>query len=162
MGAVPEAYYQFVMDYAPYVYVIPESGPDPAWGRAAFAAAFAIDFLSEAYSAKQFKDRKTAIYDKIVSLADWLLTQQCTDPQKKAYGGFKSNENSTYYYSVDACRVIPSLLRAYELTNDADYLNAAKLSGSTFLKTMQDQQAYGGFARAVTIEDAWLLQLDVE
>jgi hypothetical protein len=162
MGAVPEPYYQFVMDYAPYVYVIPESGPDPEWGRAAFAAAFAIDFLSEAHSAKQFEGRKTEIYNKIVSLANWLLTQQCTDPAKKAYGGFKSNENSTYYYSVDACRVIPSLLRAYELTNDADYLNAAKLSGATFLKTMQDQQAYGGFARAVTINDAWLLQLDVE
>jgi hypothetical protein len=162
MGTVPEAYYQFVMDYAPYVYIIPESGPDPAWGRAAFAAAFAIDFLCETYSAKQFEERKTAIYNKIVSLADWLLTQQCTDPAKKAYGGFKSNENSTYHYSVDACRVIPSLLRAYELTNDADYLNATKLSSSTFLKTMQDQQAYGGFARAVTIEDAWLLQLDVE
>ena len=27
---------------------------------------------------------------------------------------------------------------------------------------MQDQQIYGGFARAVTIADAWLLQLDVE
>jgi len=162
MGAVPEAYYQFVMDYAPYVYVIPESGPDPAWGRAAFAAAFAIDFLCEAYSAKQFEDRKTAIYDKIVSLADWLQTQQCTESAKKAYGGFKSNENSTYYYAIDACRVIPSLLKAYELTNDADYLNAAKLAGTTFLKTMQDQQAYGGFARAVTIEDAWLLQMDVE
>ncbi|MEM3698124.1 MAG: hypothetical protein QXQ94_11660 [Candidatus Bathyarchaeia archaeon] len=162
MGAVPEAYYQFIMDYAPYVYVIPESGPDPAWGRAAFAAAFAIDFLYEAYSKPQFASKQTDIYNKIVSLADWLITQQCTDPQKKAYGGFKSNENSTYYYSVDSCRVIPSLLRAYELTDDSDYLNAAKLSGSTFLKTMQDQQAYGGFARAVTIEDAWLLQLDVE
>jgi len=162
MGAVPEAYYQFIMDYAPYVYVIPPNTPDPAWGRAAFAAAFAIDFLCEAYSAKQFEDRKTAIYDKIVSLADWLLTQQCTDSQKKAYGGFKSAENSTYYYSVDACRVIPSLLSAYELTNNADYLNAAKLAGATFLKTMQDQQTYGGFARAVTIEDTWLLQVHVE
>jgi hypothetical protein len=162
MGAVPEAYYQFVMDYAPYVYVIPPSTPDPEWARAAFAAAFAVDFLYEAYSAKQFEDRKTAIYNKIVGLADWLLTQQCTDPAKKAYGGFKSNENSTYYYSVDACRVIPSLLRAYELTNDADYLNGAKLAADTFLRIMQDQQAYGGFARAVTIEDAWLLQLDVE
>jgi hypothetical protein len=162
MGAVPEAYYQFVMDYAPYVYVIPESGPDPAWGRAAFAAAFAIDFLCEAYSAKQFEDRKTNIYDKIISLADWLLTQQYTDPAKKAYGGFKSNENSTYYYSVDACRVIPSLLRAYELTSNSDYLNSAKLAGATFLKIMQDQQAHGGFARAVTITDAWLLQMDVE
>jgi len=162
MSAVPEAYYQFVMDYAPYVYVIPESGPDSAWGRAAFAAAFAIDFLYEAYQTKQFEDRKTDIYNKIVSLADWLLTQRCTDPQKKAYGGFKSAENSTYYYAVDTCRVIPSLLKAYELTKDVDYLNAAKLAAGTFLKTMQDQQAYGGFARAVTITDAWLLQMDVE
>lgn len=158
----PEAYYQFVMDYAPYVYVIPPNTPDPTFGRAAFAAAFAIDFLYEAYFAKQFEDRKTAIYNKIISLTDWILTQQCTDPQKKAYGGFKSNENSTYYYAVDACRVIPSLLRAYELINDVDYLSTAKLAAGTFLKTMQDQQAYGGFARAVTIEDAWLLQLDVE
>ena len=119
MGTVPEAYYQFVVDYAPYVYVIPGSGPDLSTGKAVLAAAFAIDFLCEAYSAKQFEDRKTAICDKIVSLADWLLTQQCTDPARKAYGGFKSNETSDYYYSVDACRVIPSLLRAYELTNNA-------------------------------------------
>ena len=61
MGTVPEAYYQFVMDYAPCVYVIPPDTPDPAWGRAAFAAAFAIDFLSEAYSANQFEDRKTCL-----------------------------------------------------------------------------------------------------
>ena len=27
---------------------------------------------------------------------------------------------------------------------------------------MQDQQVYGGFARAVTIADAWLLQMDIE
>jgi len=94
MGAVPEAYYQFVMYYAPYVYVIPESGPDPAWGRAAFAAAFAIDFLRETYSAKQFEERKTAIYNKIVSFADWLLTQQCTDPAKKVYGGLKATKTA--------------------------------------------------------------------
>jgi hypothetical protein len=162
LGTVPEAYYAFVMNYAPYVYVIPPNTPDPTFGRAAFAAAFAIDFLYEAYYAKQFEERKAAIYNKIVSLSDWILTQQCIDPDKKACGGFKSNENSVYYYSVDACRLIPSLLKAYELTNDADYLNAAKLAGKTFLKTMQNQQAYGGFARAVTIEDTWLLQLDVE
>jgi len=162
LGTVPEAYYTFVVDYAPYVYVIPNSGPDMSFGRAVLAAAFAIDFLSEAYNANQFEDRKTEIYNKIVSLADWILTQQCTNNAKKAYGGFKSNENSTYYYAIDACRVIPSLLKAYELTNDADYLNAAKLAAGTFLKTMQDQQAYGGFARAVDIDDNWLLQLDIE
>lgn len=163
MGAVPEAYYSFVMDYAPYVYVVPPDTPDATFGRAAFAAAYAIDFLYEAYSAKQFENRKTAIYNKIVNLADWILTQQCTDSQKKAYGGFKSGENSAYYYAVDACRVIPSLLRAYEITKDMEYLDVARLAAGTFLKTMQDQQpAYGGFARAVDINDNWLLQLDVE
>ena len=162
MGTVPEAYYQFIMDYAPNVYVIPPSTLDPAYGKGVLAASFAIDFLCEAYSAPQFEDRKAEIYAKIVSLADWALTQQCLDPARKAYGGFQSNETSTYYYSVDACRVMPSLLRAYELTNDSRYLSAAKLSGATFLKNMQDQQAYGGFARTVTIGDAWLLQLDVE
>jgi len=73
---VPDAYYDFIMDYAPYVYVIPGSGPDPSWGRAAFAAAFAIDFLYEAYSDPQYVTKQTDIYNKIVSLADWILTQQ--------------------------------------------------------------------------------------
>ncbi|MEM2385850.1 MAG: hypothetical protein QXO67_02600, partial [Candidatus Bathyarchaeia archaeon] len=141
MGTVPEAYYEFVMDYAPHVYVAPPGTPDQNWGKAAFAAAFAIDFLYEAYSAEQFSSRKTAILDKVVSLADWILTQQCTNGAKKAYGGFKSTENSQHYYAVDACRVIPSLLKAYELTDDADYLDAARLAGA-FLKTMQDQQPY--------------------
>jgi len=162
LGSVPEAYYQFVMDYAPYAYVIPPNTPDSTFGKVAFAAAFAMDFLYEAHSSKQFEDRKNAIYSKIVSLADWILTQQCTDNAKEAYGAFKSNETSTYYYSVDACRVIPALLKAYELTNDTDYLNSARLAGATFLKTMQDEQTYGGFARAVTIDDAWLLQMDIE
>ncbi len=162
MGTVPEAYFQFVMDYAPYVYVIAPNTPDPAFGKGVLAASFALDFLCEAYSAPQFKDRQADIYEKIESLADWVLTQQCTDPAKKAYGGFKSAETSTYYYSVDACRAIPSLLKAYELTKDSEYLEAAKLAGGTFLKTMQDKQTYGGFARAVTIQDAWLLQMDIE
>ncbi|MEM2609729.1 MAG: hypothetical protein QXM13_04430 [Candidatus Bathyarchaeia archaeon] len=162
METVPEAYYQFIMNYAPYVYVVPPGTPDQTWGKAAFAAAFAIDFLYEAYGTEQFSDRKNAILDKVVSLADWILSQQCTNSAKKAYGGFKSTENSQYYYAVDACRVIPSLLKAYELTGDADYLDAARVAGGTFLKTMQDQQPYGGFARAVDLDDNWLLELDVE
>ncbi|MEM1540729.1 MAG: hypothetical protein QXJ07_05040, partial [Candidatus Bathyarchaeia archaeon] len=161
MGVVPEAYYQFVMDFAPYLYVIPPDTPDSV-GRGVMAAAFAIDFLYDAYFAEQFNDRRTDIYGKIVSLADWILTQQCTNQQKKAYGGFKSTENSTQYYSIDACRVIPALLKAFELTGDSDYLNAAILAGKTFLKTMQDQPNYGGFARAVDINDNWSLQLDVD
>jgi len=167
---VPGAYYQFIMDYAPYVYVIPGSGPDPTWGRAAFAAAFAIDFLHHAYSNSEFASKQTDIYDKIVSLADWILTQQYTaDPEKKAYGGFKSNETSTYYYSVDACRVIPALLKAHSLTGTVGYLNAAELAGATFLYGMQHpptptvhDKYYGGFARAVSDAEAWLPQMDIE
>jgi hypothetical protein len=170
MAKVPEAYYQFVMDYAPNVYVVPESGPDLEWGKAAFAAGFAVDFLFEAYFDPEFDARSGEIEAKIVELADWILTQQCIDTEKQAYGGFKSTENSTYYYSVDACRTIPALLKAYELTTNAAYLNGAKLAGSTFLFNMQHQpsqlgvhyQYYGGFARAVTEADAWLQQMDVE
>lgn len=157
-----DTYLQFILDYAPYFFYIPGSGPDTSSGRGVAAAAFAIDFLYEAYQDKRFESRKTEIYNKIVSLADWILTQQCTDPAKNAYGGFKSNENSTFYYSIDACRVIPSLLRAYELTQDTDYLTATVLAGKTFLKTMQDKQDYGGFARYVDINDTWDLRLDVE
>jgi hypothetical protein len=158
------------MDYAPYVYVIPPDTPDPQHGRAAFAAAFAIDFLTEAYAKEQFESRRAEISNKIASLADWILTQQCTDNDKLAYGGFKSNENSTEYYSVDACRVVPALLKAYEHADTAAYLDAAKLAGTTFLYNMQHKPSilgvhdkyYGGFARAITITDAWLQQMDVE
>jgi len=170
MGNVPEAYYQFVMDYAPYVYVIPESGPDPSWGKASFAAAFAIDFMFEAYLDPQFDDRSAEIEAKIVELANWMLTQQCTDSGKQAYGGFKSTENSTEYHSVDACRTIPALLKAYELTSNAEYLNSAKLAAGTFLYNMQHKPSqlgvhdryYGGFAKAVTLADTWLSQMEVE
>lgn len=170
MPAVPEAYYEYVMDYAPYIYVVPESGPDPSWGKAAFAAAFAVDFLFEAYFDVQFDARSDQIEAKIVELTDFILTQQCTDSGKLAYGGFKSQETSTQYYSVDACRTIPALLKAYELTNNTDYLNAARLSGNTFLYNMQHKPSqlgihdryYGGFARAVTVADAWLGQMDVQ
>jgi len=167
---VPDSYYEFIMNYAPYVYYIPGSGPDPTWGRAAFAAAFAIDFLYQAYYDSQFSSKQTDIYNKIVGLTDWLLTQQYTsNPAKKAYGGFKSNETSTYYYSVDSARVIPSLIRAYKLTGTVGYLNAAKLAGATFLYSMQHpptptvhDKYYGGFARAVTDTDAWLSEMDIE
>jgi hypothetical protein len=169
MGTVPQAYYDFIMQHAPYIYVI-DGNPDLSWGKAAFAAAFAIDFLYEAYSDKQFETEKTNIYNKIVELADFILTQQNTDPAKEAYGGFKSIETSDYYYSVDACRVIPALLKAYKLTGTSGYLDAAKLAGATFLYNMQNRPSalgvhdkyYGGFARAVDINDAWLQQMDIE
>jgi hypothetical protein len=147
--AALDTYLQFILDYAPYFYYIPGTGVDTGAGRGVAAAAFSIDFLYEAYDSGKFESEKINIYNKIVSLADWILTQQCVDEDLPNYGGFKSNENSDYYYSIDACRVIPSLLRAYELIQDTDYLTAAVLAGKTFLKTMQDKQTQGGFARAI-------------
>jgi len=236
LGAVPDAYYEFVMHYAPFYYVVPTvlaidasagqkdvtvsdgskflanfpvqlkdsahsewaevqsvlgnvvtmknnlantyyvskgglvEGPDPAFGRGAFAAAFAIDFLYEAYSAPQFSALQSDILIKVISLADWLLTQQCVDPARAAYGGFKSGESATDYWSIDAGRAIPALLKAYTLTNDSDYLDAAKLAGYTFLYNMQHQPAlngvhdryYGGFAQYVTLSDDWSQPMAVE
>ncbi len=167
---VPEAYYQFVMDYAPYLYVDPQTGPDLTWGRGAFAAGFAVDFLYEAYFEPQFDDRSEEIEAKIVELADWILTQQVTDSNKLAYGGFVSAEESTTCFSVDVGRVVPALLKAYELTTQAAYLDSAKLAVSTFLLNMQQKPSqldvhdryYGGFARAIDTADAWQPQMDVE
>ena len=236
MGVVPEAYYQFMMHYAPYFYVIatamsqdPPSGqknvtvadgtkfqagypveikddahaewntvasvagnvvtmvnnlaytyyvakngkvedPDPSYGRGAFPAAFAIDFLYQAYSTSQFSNKQTEIKNKIIELADFILTQQCMDNTKKAYGGFKNAEAGTEYWSIDAGRSIPPLLKAYTLTSTVGYLDAAKLAGYTFLYNMQHQPSilgvhdkyYGGFARYVTIADAWSQPMNVE
>jgi len=167
MGTVPSAYYQFIIDYAPYFYYIHGTGVDAGWGRGPGPAAHAIDFLYAAYYDSQFESKKTEIYNKIVSLADFILTMQCTDPGKKAYGGFKSTETSTSYYSIDGARCIPALLKAYDLTNDVNYYNAAVLAGGTFLYQMQHppagihDQFYGGFCRAVSIDDAWTVHMDI-
>ena len=236
MGAVPDAYYQFVLHYSPWFYVVttamaadPPQGQknvtvtdgskfsagmpceikdsahsewnevdsingntvtmknnlqytyyvakggtvdhgDKDFGKGAFPTAFAIEFLYEAYSASQFSSYQAEILAKIVELADWLLTQQCTDPAKKAYGGFKSGESSTQYWAVDAGRVIPALLKAYALTSTVGYLDVAKLCGYTFLYTMQNEPAvlgihdryYGGFANYVTLSDAWDTVMSIE
>ncbi len=166
---VPEAYFNFVMAYAPYLYVTPGVGPDLTWGKAAFAGAFTIDFLYEAIFDDQFDDRSNEIEAKIVEIADWIVSQQNTDNASSAYGGFKSTEASTAYYSVDAGRILPALLKAYELTSNNTYLNSAKLA-TTYLYNMQHQPSqigvhdrfYGGFARAVSNTGTWQQQMDVE
>ena len=166
---VPEAYYNFVMDYSPYLYVTPDVGPDLTWGKAAFAGAFAVDFLYDAYFDDQFDGRSGEIEAKIVQLANWILTQQNLDNQTLAYGGFKSTEASSNYYSVDAGRVVPALLKAYELTSNNTYLDCAKLA-ATFLYNMQHRpsergvhnQYYGGFARAIDNVGVWQPQMDTE
>ena len=233
---VPQSYYDFIMHYAPYFYVIPTlmtadslagqknvtvadgtkfqsgypvqiydnsnsewnvvgsvngnvvtmqnnlvntyhvanggtvEGPDPAYGQGVFPAAFAIDFLYQAYSAPQFAANQAAILAEIQSLANFILTQQCTNASKNAYGGFASAVGSTQYYAVDAARCIPSLLRAYALTKTASYLSAAVLAGYTFLHIMQTlpvffgifDRYYGGFARYVDINDNWSMYMDIE
>jgi hypothetical protein len=233
---VPQSYYDFIMHYAPYFYVIPTlmtadslagqknvtvadgtkfqagfpvqiydnsnsewnvvasvngnvvtmqnnlvntyrvanggtvEGPDPAYGQGVFPAAFAIDFLYQAYSTPQFAANQVAILAEIQSLANFILTQQCTNASKNAYGGFASAVGSTQYYAVDAARCIPSLLRAYDLTKTASYLSAAVLAGYTFLHNMQTlpvfwgifDRYYGGFARYVDINDNWSRYMDIE
>lgn len=160
----------FIMQHAPYFYYLPETGtPDPEWERGPAPAAFAINFLHEVYWAKDFETRKPDINSKIVELADYLLSIQCVDPQKQAYGGFKSKDNSNSYYSVDAMRAATALLHAYDLTSNETYLDAAKLAGGVFLYNMQHQpvllglhdQYYGGFAQAVTIGNDWLTDMHV-
>ena len=305
MGVLQD-YFDFVMEYAPYFYYIPGSGVDPEWGRGPAAAAHAIDFLYQCYSNASFEAEKTNIKNKIVELADFLLSQQyltfsfgyktkgqnytlcpdifvckyqcpkdtkaksitvylgpgtaaryvkcaiydsnlnfiaeteerylenyggwytfnfseqpsltketdywlavwangatkvwfdvgdpnqqgsqpetydgwpetlspylfdykvsiycnCEDTTKYAYGGFKSKEDSDFYYSIDAHRAIPALLKAYDLTGTTAYLDAAKLAGGTFLYNMQQKPSeigehdkyYGGFAQWVDINDDW-------
>jgi hypothetical protein len=169
MGTVPQQYFSFIMDYAPYFYVIPGTGVDTEWGRGPAAAAHAIDFLNEAYQSSQFESEKTAIYNKIVELADYLVSIQCTDDQKHAYGGFQSKDEGTDYYSIDAMRAVPALLKAHNLTGTQTYLDAATLAGETFLYNMQHKPSileihdkyYGGFAQAVTITDEWLPEMHI-
>jgi len=157
-----------------YTYYVAKGGTvdhaDKDSGKGAFPATFAIEFLYEAYSAAQFASEQAAIQTKITELADFLLTQQCTDNQKLAYGGFKSSESSAQYWAIDAGRVIPALLKAYVLVGTSGYLDAAKLAGYTFLYTMQQQPSvlgihdkyYGGFANYVSLIDAWDSVMSVE
>jgi hypothetical protein len=144
--------------------------PDLAFGKGAFPAAFAIEYLCEAYVAEQFSSVKAEILAKVVGLADWLLTQQCTNELLLAYGGFKSGEESTQYWSIDAGRCIPALLKAYSLTGDQGYLDAAKLAGYTFLYNMQHGPLaygavdgyYGGLAQYVDASDNYGTAMMVE
>ena len=145
-------------------------GPDPSFSRGTLASAFGLEFLCEAYAASQFSGFRDDILTKICSLGDWLLTQQCIDSEKACCGGFKNAESSNQYWSVDACRIIPALLKAYELTGNNDYLEAAKLAGNLFLYNMQHlpvllgvhDRYYGGFAKFLEQNDNWNQQMLVE
>ena len=164
-----ETYLQFILDYAPYFYVIPNSGPDQNFGKGSASAAHAIDFLYEVYRDKRFEDRKGEVLNKITELADFIVSLKCASESSYAYGGFKSSEGSTYYYSIDAMRAIPALIKAYELTGNENYLNSAKLAGGNFLYNMQQKPSeigihdkyYGGFAQAVTEDGSWIENMQI-
>ena len=81
------------------------------------------------YYDSRFIGSKTEIYNKIVALAEYLLSIQCGNDAKEAYGGFQSKDSSDFYYAIDAHRAIPALLKAYDLTDDVDYYTAAVLAG---------------------------------
>jgi len=164
-----EKYVQFIIDYAPHFYVIPESGPEESFGKGTAAAAHAIDFLYEACNDKRFEDIRGQILGKITELADFILSLQCSQQDSYAYGGFKNLETSTDYYSIDAMRAIPALIKAYELTENQAYLDAAILAGGTYLYNMQKKPSevgvhdkyYGGFAQAVTEDGSWNTEMHV-
>lgn len=166
---IPDIYYEFIMNYSPYIYVFENSTPDYSWGRSAFAASFSIQFLYQAYHDPQFRLVKDDIYKKIIELSNWLLTQQCKDMESLVYGGFKSTEFSIYYYSIDAGRAIPALLHAYMLTGNRRYLSSA-IKAAFFLYNMQHKpyelnltdSYYGGFARAAVGNIFGWVEMDIE
>ncbi len=157
-----------------FTYYIAKEGAvehgDKYYGKGTFAAAFALEFLYEAYSNEQYLVKQADIQSKIIELADWILTQQNLYESLKAFGGFKSSETSTSYWSIDAGRAVPALLKAYALIGTQTYLDAAKLAGYTFLYAMQHQpnvlgihdKYYGGFANSVSSSDAWDTVMSIE
>ncbi|MCJ7763191.1 hypothetical protein MUP38_07045 [Candidatus Bathyarchaeota archaeon] len=157
-----------------YTYYVAKDGavdhPDIAYGKGTFPAAFAIEFFYDYYGTLSAGALKTTVLAKIQSLADWLITQQCVNVALKAYGGFVNSEGSDEYWSIDAGRAIPALLKAYSLTGDADHLASAILAGRTFLFNMQNEPTvlalqdtyYGGFATYVDSSDVWVVSMSVE
>jgi hypothetical protein len=63
-------------------------GPDPAF-VVALSPRLRHRIPCEAYSAPQFSAIQSDILSKIVSLSDWLLTQQCSDPERMRMAGSK-------------------------------------------------------------------------
>ena len=61
MVTVPQEYFDFVMDFAPYFYYIPGTGVDPEWERGPTSAAHAIDFLAQAHQSPQYEEKQTQI-----------------------------------------------------------------------------------------------------
>jgi len=145
-------YFEFVNKHAPYFEYLPETNSYSPWGQGPAPAAIGVRLLKELYPLMPDKD---TYKNRIKSLADYLLSIQCTDATKNWYGGFISHTSSAYYYSIDAAFGGEAFLDAYQLLNDSAYLTAAERCAS-FLRHMQTRhlaglvdQYYGGFCEYV-------------
>jgi hypothetical protein len=166
---VVQIYINYLLEHSPCWYFDSASGTVVSeWGDGAAPAAFTIEALLMAYRDPGFKNQKALILDKIIFLANYILTEQNTDPSTYAYGGFRSTDSSTWYYSIDAGRVLPALLKTYQLTGNLSYLDSAR-NAVNFLYMMQHKPAqlslmdayYGGFAQVVTSCNAWVTRMYV-
>ena len=164
-----QIYINFLIEHSPCWYFDSASGTVVSeWGTDAAPAAFTIEALLMAYRDPDFKTQKALILDKIIFLANYILTEQNTNPSTYAYGGFRSTDSSTWHYSIDAGRVLPALLKTYQLTGNSSYLDSAK-KAVNFLYVMHHKPAqlglmdayYGGFAQVVTSDNAWVTRMYV-
>ena len=81
-------------------------------------------------------DYKT-LYSQVIKSSDWLLANMyddgrflyyydCTDDSRKDHEHPARKEDNLYYNDLRHCGGIISLIRAYQLTSDEKYINAAK------------------------------------
>jgi hypothetical protein len=133
-------FYSFIVQYAPLL-GYGQTSKQPS------AAGTSIRFLKALRDAQYEMEVK----DKIVELANFILSIQCTDPSKNWYGGVPTEQGGSFYYAIDAAFAGEALLDAYDISQNSYYLTGAQLCAS-FLRHMQTRnlvglvdQYYGGF-----------------
>jgi hypothetical protein len=117
-----------------------EYGVDDGTGlvlRKSGSTCHSLRFLSR-YYAEVAQDQD--VYEKIISLSDFILSlQYADDPNEGHYGAFIKNEGDVdnYYYSTNASHCAEALLYSYQVTNVEKYREAS-INGANFLIRMQD------------------------
>lgn len=158
-------YLDFIIKYSPYLYTNMYDEPDLGYGKSIDSASFSIDFLIDLYNNTYFySNNGTAIYNKIVESADFLVSQQVLSGV--AYGGFPSVDGGTWCYSIGALRALNPLIKAYQLTDNSSYWECANRV-IDFLNTTQvypsrvglHDKYYGGFAQVLTTGGAWVTNM---
>ena len=92
-----------------------------------------------ARAAQVWPDKKTTIYPIIQKLARFVRALQVENPRLARYGGFQSaaENGQCSVYNTAQCGL--AMLEVYRLTDDANYLNSAKLAGE-FIKRLRPSQ----------------------